>query len=361
MENLQKLLNAKLQRTRDLLGEEVSITLKADGNAFQAWNDGESISFMKRSQNPYKSQGKNKLNAFDFLFSDNYWKAYKHLNTSKCLDILKQYNIVNFEALGSDSHVSKQNSKKDLVLLSAVNLDGTIADYEEIARLSGELDVDVIQRMFFGVLSSNFIKALEMHKDDNQAIYDDFTSLLKHDNLDIDFSKIEGFVLSFSKQDRAIRNYKVVNPKFKERLDARLQEEKDTKSIVTDDLVAKWMPLIERNLPNHYAKLDRDDDWFCRLFNSITSNLNITSNMELIQETHERIFMIKHNQLNDDFLRSYDWILIRRDFNSIEEDILFWLMIMLKQPRNNGFWVSSEFQNNVLNPFLTRLGVETQF
>lgn len=354
MEHLEKILNAKRETTRSILFNDCQITLKVDGNAFQSYNDNGTIVFRKRPSNPY--QLGEVLTEFDLLFDDAYYNAMKKLQSKS--EVLRKYDIVNFEVIGKgeSSHlIANENSKVgDLIFLSAFN--GKIEDNSPSIAL--ELGVNHVPILYKGKVPEDIIRKMIENKDSGPKVFriiKDWLStvMLSHDySKYIDNQDIEGFVFAFQTNNGTLKTkrYKVVDPSFRQRLMDKLDLEKTARNANKEFIIHDWFYPLQKYWKRSYK------GYFDSLLNTVTTISQVSP--EFIIKTNRFIYDIIYRKPCIDFLKEngYDATIKEVLFKGEEfMKTLFFVMLTFKRERLKGFWVTPEFQQEILNDFVKSL------
>ena len=206
MQHIREVYDKNPELLSNLLDNEVDITTKIDGTAFQvSVSEDNEIEFRKRSGNSNKLGPI--IDNYTRLFVGNYENAMKHIES--VADIIKEnYKFLTFEIF-----------KDNLILLSAITKDGEFID-SKLDDIADKLNVKVVPTIFSGILD-NKLKASLTSIIVDDAIPQNTTfdklicnifSIENPEEYMID-SSLEGIVFNFKIGDK-LAQYKLVDPLF---------------------------------------------------------------------------------------------------------------------------------------------------
>lgn len=239
MQHIREVYDKNPELLSNLLDNEVDITTKIDGTAFQvSVSEDNEIEFRKRSGNSNKLGPI--IDNYTRLFVVNYENAMKHIES--IADIIKEnYKFLTFEIF-----------KDNLILLSAITKDGEFID-SKLDDIADKLKVQIVPTIFSGILDDKLKASLtSIIVDDAIPQNTTFDKLICNifsiDNPEkymID-SSLEGIVFNFKIGDK-LAQYKLVNPLFAQKhkdmrakskeLDEKLKPFKQ--QLV--DIINKWL------------------------------------------------------------------------------------------------------------------------
>lgn len=206
MQHIREVYDKNPELLSNLLDNEVDITTKIDGTAFQvSVSEDNEIEFRKCSGNSNKLGPI--IDNYTRLFVGNYENAMKHIES--IADIVKDnYKFLTFEIF-----------KDNLILLSAITKDGQFID-SKLDDIANKLNVKVVPTIFSGKLNDKLKANLTSIIVDNvvpeNTTFDklicDVFSIYKPEEYMID-SSLEGIVFNFKVGDK-IAQYKLVDPSF---------------------------------------------------------------------------------------------------------------------------------------------------
>lgn len=206
MQHIREVYDKNPELLSNLLDNEVDITTKIDGTAFQvSISEDNEIEFRKRSGNSNKLGPI--IDNYTRLFVGNYENAMKHIES--IADIIKEnYKFLTFEIF-----------KDNLILLSAITKDGQFID-SKLDDIAYKLNVKVVPTIFSGILDYKLKASLtSIIVDDaipQNTTFDklicDIFSIDNPEEYMID-SSLEGIVFNFKIGDK-LAQYKLVDPLF---------------------------------------------------------------------------------------------------------------------------------------------------
>ena len=343
MQHLKELLTAKRLNIKNILEQNLIITEKIDGNAFQSYNDNGNIIYGKRGENPYKPVI-NKITDFDLILNPLYYKIYNYLN--EYLNILKNYSILNFEIFDEtqNNHIIKYHGqyKNDIVLLSGVAIDGHILTPDELKDAAYKLNVSEVEILWSGKLNNNVIDSILNYKLNDVYLW---KTVLSELNIDVD-EKTEGLVLTFDDNKLFCkRTYKLQNPVFTTKLLEHLYDEQHQKENINFeeyyDLVKKCNYKVDNNL-SHLENL-------LRLY--LTFN-NATNDYTEVENNLKKVEILRTTEIN--MLLTYKICnIFPKDLKEIKYPALlnFILYAFRNKRKRTSLWCSKEYQKD-LNIFL---------
>ena len=238
MQHIREVYDKNPELLSNLLDNEVDITTKIDGTAFQvSVSEDNEIEFRKRSGNSNKLGPI--IDNYTRLFVGNYENAMKHIESIE--DIIKDnYKFLTFEIF-----------KDNLILLSAITKDGQFID-NKLDDIANKLNVKVVPTIFSGKLNDKLKASLTSIIVDNalpeNTTFDklicDIFSIENPEEYMID-SNLEGIVFNFKIEDK-LAQYKLIDPLF-------AQQHKDMR--------AKSKELDEKLKPFKQQLVDRINKW----------------------------------------------------------------------------------------------------
>ena len=355
MEHISKLLNAKRLDVRKILSSPVEVSVKEDGTAFQIYNEKDTegtvwTTFRKR---PYKPDvpGMEICNIERFI-NYSYNEAVKYFaDNSEYMDIIKEFKILNFEVISSEEpHIIETESILKIILLSAYDYDGKLIQKDMLSKTAKKLNIFLKKQLFFGRFDEKTVDFLMK----NGSVFQSSTMYL-------DFlrncEKTEGFVFSFDCGDR-IRNYKLVNPEFKEKIDEHLKEESIYRQKY-DCTYSYKLILDKSDLEEVYASASYIKEdlsvlcywWMDLIYNKLSEQEkdSISSevfNIPLIKKTKFNIDYVKNPIILNELLRA----------STVELDILkFMLYGFMCQRVKEPLWTDIVSQQTIINPVIAKL------
>ena len=316
MQHIREVYDKNPELLSNLLDNEVDITTKIDGTAFQvSVSEDNEIEFRKRSGNSNKLGPI--IDNYTRLFVGNYENAMKYIES--IADIIKEnYKFLTFEIF-----------KDNLILLSAITKDGEFID-SKLDDIADKLNVKVIPTIFSGILDDKLKASLtSIIVDDvipQNTTFDklicDIFSIDNPEEFMIDPS-LEGIVFNFKIGDK-LAQYKLVNPLFAQQhkdmrakskeLDEKLKPFKQ--QLV--DIINKW---LEKNGQKYSEdKIESLDKNFLNLIKSakiynelilIVSNIpsgelsiqSVRLSKEIYNAINKKGFLLQ--KLYEFFIRTY--------------------------------------------------------
>ena len=316
MQHIREVYDKNPELLSNLLDNEVDITTKIDGTAFQvSVSEDNEIEFRKRSGNSNKLGPI--IDNYTRLFVGNYENAMKYIES--IADIIKEnYKFLTFEIF-----------KDNLILLSAITKDGEFID-SKLDDIADKLNVKVIPTIFSGILDDKLKASLtSIIVDDvipQNTTFDklicDIFSIDNPEECMIDPS-LEGIVFNFKIGDK-LAQYKLVNPLFAQQhkdmrakskeLDEKLKPFKQ--QLV--DIINKW---LEKNGQKYSEdKIESLDKNFLNLIKSakiynelilIVSNIpsgelsiqSVRLSKEIYNAINKKGFLLQ--KLYEFFIRTY--------------------------------------------------------
>ena len=316
MQHIREVYDKNPELLSNLLDNEVDITTKIDGTAFQvSVSEDNEIEFRKRSGNSNKLGPI--IDNYTRLFVGNYENAMKYIES--IADIIKEnYKFLTFEIF-----------KDNLILLSAITKDGEFID-SKLDDIADKLNVKVVPTIFSGILDDKLKASLtSIIVDDvipQNTTFDklicDIFSIDNTEECMIDPS-LEGIVFNFKIGDK-LAQYKLVNPLFAQQhkdmrakskeLDEKLKPFKQ--QLV--DIINKW---LEKNGQKYSEdKIESLDKNFLNLIKSakiynelilIVSNIpsgelsiqSVRLSKEIYNAINKKGFLLQ--KLYEFFIRTY--------------------------------------------------------
>lgn len=339
MNHLIDFLNRKRLPVRQILMSPCQISEKIDGNALQVYYDqgNDTLSFGKRYDSN-KKKSSNTLDIFDLVLNNVYYLAYNHLN--QCIDVLKQYKIINFEIFDPQTkHIIEYKDiyKNNIVLLSAFNFDGSEVSVSSLQALSDELNVSVRYLYYNGCLDATEADIMINCKDSLEDLWKHVCQIC---GVDPKRTDIEGFVLNYYEQKRVL---KVQNPTFRNALLEHLSEEHNNVSKIGE---VAYDYIINHNKRVKYSK----------------EYINILVDIYKNCESYDPLLIenfLKNSRILDNFQINILPLkkLYEEDLENIKYPNIF--KFILLGFRNKRFkkplWCSLDYQLNVLNNFIENL------
>ena len=339
MQYFNELTNAKRLNINKILSFPCRISIKEDGSAFQVMYDKEhnKLIFGKRSYSPLKVV---KFLEETDLLNYSYYYAYIHLK--KYEDIIKKYDILNFEIINNnDGHIINYEQNEISIILLSVYKNGIAINSKELQIISKQLHIDNIKYIecgYFPEILKNYV--LNDKKDDDFL----FDIIIKLYN--IKKTNIEGFVLEFNDNGK-YRYYKIQNPLFHYSLIEHLNSEHKNKEI---DLEYLYTLIINNFIENN--NINSTDTKIEKLFKVWEVSKNIINN-----KIDLSCNVIQNLNINLIFLQLNYEVLYKKYILANEKERLLFNFIFLgflNKRTKNTLWCSIEYQKNVLNTFLEK-------
>ena len=345
MDHISTLLNAKRLPIDEILSSPVRVTLKIDGNALQ-WADG---SWHKRAGSP-RTPGK-EMTLFDFAEQDFYWKAIRYL--SKFKKLIEKFSIMNFEVFSDEGHHTIEYShkfKNNIVLLSAY-IDNRPVSYKQISEIASRLSVDVVPLIYKGKLTESMKTALKKGQSDYSSLFKAFYS--KFFQTDFPENQIEGFVFTFDAPGK-MRDYKLNNPEFVEKLHANLDNDSESKgNLHLEDIIDMFISAADK------AKVV----WHKSYFQTLLSLFSQIASGDLVNKVYNKFSEMSSGKpesifgsyLNKDYIKSVDSEIADRLDDKKFAIVLRLFLLCFQKARKMPMGVSQDYQTEVLNPFIEHI------
>lgn len=352
MENISKLLNAKRLDVRGILSSPVTVSIKEDGTAFQVYNvkqdDGTiCTTYHKRSDRP-NAIGQ-EISEIEKMINGSYYHAIKFAEQYK--DILNEYSIINFELM-NDEHLIDNIGIDRIVLLSAFNYNEKNIEHASLEILAEKLSISCKKALFLGQFSNEIVDFL-MENGSNFGVSTTHLEFLKN------LGNIEGFVFSFNCGDK-IRNYKLINPKFKNLLDEHLENEKEDRKRY--DCTYSYKLILNKTDKNVlditlWDGLDNPCHRICYWWESLLYTLSKKELDNILTEIGN-IPLIRKTKLNSEYVTEYgdlyQMIIYDNDTKYIPI-LIFMLYGFMNERHQYPLWTSYNVQERLINPFVRHI------
>ena len=366
MQYLSELLNAKRLEVKRILSSEVTITIKEDGRAFQTYTDQETknVIYGKKSQSP--NMKARELTEFDLVSSDIYREAYYFLKDREYLT--SQFDILNFEILSkTDKHIIGFDKPLKIVLLSGYLRDKEVP-YDTLSEFAKQMNIDMVNKVYTGILPENMIDMMIEHRDDEEMIYDIFKKSL-HKKLKSLYGtedpQIEGFVIQIEDGEKK-RTYKCTDPEFKNMLWQHLDDETAIKTNVKNEEVYNqffrgfYLLLQDSFFVNKLNSLQSSIEKLCFIWKAMVSKKETMKYILGMKTQLEGVNMLNIEQFDVKPLEEKipGITLFVNQYSDYKDTLMFILYAFKNKRKKYPILCSIEYQEKYIDPFLKRfLGI----